>query len=374
MSPSTEVSSSTEACGSKPRSKTKKDRISQISCSNKNINKVEADLRIAKSSLNNTNRVSKTICNENVKHSVLNATSELVCATCHECMFDAIHDLYVSGYLNDVNARVKPKFRNDQIVKITGYGDYQLGNVTISRVYYVEDDDDLHSGSRDINLYTISLDDMLNSSPICFLSKAFKTKSWLWHRRMSHLNFGTLIQLAKQGLIRGLPKLKFKKNHLCSACSLGKIKKSSYKPKADDTNQEKLYLLHMDLCGPMPLESTNRKKYILAEAVNTSCYTQNRSIIRLRYNKTPYELMHDKKPDLSYLHVFGSLCYLTNDSEDLGILKAKDDTGIFVGYAPSKKAFRINNKRARLIMETVHVTFVELTTMASKQFSSGPAP
>ncbi|GJZ90204.1 hypothetical protein Tco_0662131 [Tanacetum coccineum] len=100
--------SSTEAYGSKPRSNTKKDKISQISCSNKNTNKVEADLRIAKSSLNNTNRVSKIVCNENVKHFVLNATSKLVCATCHECMFDAIHDLCVSGYLNDVNARVKP--------------------------------------------------------------------------------------------------------------------------------------------------------------------------------------------------------------------------------------------------------------------------
>ncbi|GJS68644.1 retrovirus-related pol polyprotein from transposon TNT 1-94 [Tanacetum coccineum] len=62
-----------------------------------------------------------------------------------------------------------------------------------------------------------------------------------------------------------------------------------------------------------------------AEAINTACYTQNRSLIRLRYNKTPYELMHDKKPDLSFLHVFGSLYYPTNDSEDLGKLNAKAD-------------------------------------------------
>ncbi|GKF65371.1 retrovirus-related pol polyprotein from transposon TNT 1-94 [Tanacetum coccineum] len=77
--------------------------------------------------------------------------------------------------------------------------------------------------------------------------------------------------------------------------------------------------------------------------------------------------MHDKKPDLSYLYVFGSLCYLTNDSENLGKLKAKADIGIFVGYAHAKKAFRIYNKRTRLIMETIHVTFDELTTMASEQ-------
>ncbi|GKD61952.1 hypothetical protein Tco_1299461 [Tanacetum coccineum] len=103
------VSSSTKACGSKPRSNTKKDRISQTSSSNNKKNKVEAQPRIAKSSLNNTNRVSKTVCNENVKHFALNANSKLICATCHECMFDAIHDLCVSDYLNDVNARYKSK-------------------------------------------------------------------------------------------------------------------------------------------------------------------------------------------------------------------------------------------------------------------------
>ncbi|GJS75014.1 retrovirus-related pol polyprotein from transposon TNT 1-94 [Tanacetum coccineum] len=191
---------------------------------------------------------------------------------------------FVSKFLGTV------RFGNDQIAKIIGYGDYQLGNVIISRVYYVEglghnlfsvgqfcDADlevafrkntcfirnlegvDLLSGSRDINLYTISLDDMLKSSPICLLSKASKTKSWLWHRRLSHLNFGTLNKLAKDGLARGIPRLKFQKDHLCSACALGKSKKTSHQPKAEDTNQEKLYLLHMDLCGPMRVASINGK-------------------------------------------------------------------------------------------------------------------
>ncbi|GKA98119.1 integrase, catalytic region, zinc finger, CCHC-type containing protein [Tanacetum coccineum] len=84
--------------------------------------------------------------------------------------------------------------------------------------------------------------------------------------------------------------------------------------------------------------------------------------------------MHDKKLYLSFLHVFGSLCYPTNDSEDLGKLNAKADIGIFVGYAPAKKAFRIYNRRTRKIMETIHVTFDDLTTVASEQFSSGLGP
>nr|GEV19406.1 retrovirus-related Pol polyprotein from transposon TNT 1-94 [Tanacetum cinerariifolium] len=182
------------------------------------------------------------------------------------------------------------KFGNDHVVKIMGYGDYQIGNVTISRVYYVEglghnlfsvgqfcDSDlevafcqhtcfirnleavDLLTGSRGNNLYTLSLQDMMTSSPICLLSKSSKTKFWLWHRRLSHLNFGAINHLARQGLIRGLPKLKFEKDHLCSACAMDKSTKKTHKPKFEDTNQQKLYLLHMDLYGPMRVESVNGK-------------------------------------------------------------------------------------------------------------------
>nr|GEY55578.1 hypothetical protein [Tanacetum cinerariifolium] len=106
-------------------------------------------------------------------------------------------------------------------------------------------------------------------------------------------------------------------------------------------------------------------------AVATACYTQNRSIIRLRHEKTPYELLHNKLPDLSFLHVFGALCYPTNDSENLGKLQPKADIRIFNGYAPIKKAFRIYNRRTRRIVETIHVDFDELTAMASEQSSSG---
>ncbi|GKB06685.1 retrotransposon protein, putative, unclassified [Tanacetum coccineum] len=114
--------------------------------------------------------------------------------------------------------------------------------------------------------------------------------------------------------------------------------------------------------------------FLWAEAVVTACYTQNRSLIRKHHNKTPYELLHNRKHGLSYLHVFGALCYPINESEDLGKLKPKADIGIFVGYARAKKAYRIYNKRTRLIIETIHVTFEELTAMASEQFSSRPRP
>nr|GEZ29747.1 retrovirus-related Pol polyprotein from transposon TNT 1-94 [Tanacetum cinerariifolium] len=132
---------------------------------------------------------------------------------------------------------------------------------------------DLLTGPRGNNLYTLSLQDMMASFSICLLSKASKTKSWLWHRRLSHLNFGAINHLARQGLVRGLPKLKFKKDHLCSACAMGKSTKKTHKPKSEDTNQEKLYLLHMDLCGPMRVESVNGKKYILVIVDDYSQFT-----------------------------------------------------------------------------------------------------
>nr|GEZ51770.1 retrovirus-related Pol polyprotein from transposon TNT 1-94 [Tanacetum cinerariifolium] len=361
------------------------------------------------------------------------------------------------------------KFGNDHVAKIMGYGDYQIGNVTISRVYYVEglghnlfsvgqfcDSDlevafcqhtcfihslegvDLLTGSQGNNLYTLSLQDMMASSPICLLSKASKTKSWLWHRRLSHLNFGAINHLARQGLVRGLPKLKFEKDHICAACAMGKSTKKTHKPKFKDTNQEKLYLLHMDLCGPMRVKSINGKKYILIIVDDYSRFTWVKflrskdetpmfiikflKMIQVRLNAPVRRIRTDngtefvnqtlrdyykevgishetsvarspqqdgvverrnrtlikaarmiKLPDLSFFHVIGALCYPKNNSENLGKLQLKADIGIFIGYAPTKKAFRIYNRRTRRIVETIHVDFDELTAMASEQSSSGPA-
>ncbi|GJY48921.1 retrovirus-related pol polyprotein from transposon TNT 1-94 [Tanacetum coccineum] len=275
---------------------------------------------------------------------------------------------------------------------------------------------DLIKGRRGTNLYTIFVEYMMRSSPICLLSKASKNKSWLWHCRLNHLNFGTINDLARKDLVRGLPRLKFEKDHLCSASQLGKSRKATHKPKAVNTIMEVLHTLHMDLCGPMRVQSINGKKYILViiddysrftmlngvvkrwnrtlveaartmliflkalmflwtEAVATACYTQNQSLIHTLHNKTPYDLVHNKKPDISFLRVFGALCYPTNNSEDLDKLKAKVDIGFFVGYAPNRKGYRIYNKRTRQIMETIHVTFDELTGQTAPVHSSPrPAP
>ncbi|GJW97328.1 retrovirus-related pol polyprotein from transposon TNT 1-94 [Tanacetum coccineum] len=288
----------TSASGSKPSGNTKNDRIPRTPSSNKK-NKVEVQSRKVKSSLNKRNSDSKNVCNEHVKHHVKGAKALCYVVQIVLWYLDSGCSKHMTGDRSQLTNFVHKflgtvKFGNDQVAKIMGYGDYQIGNVTISRVYYVEglghnlfsvgqfcDSDlevafrkhtcfvrnlegvDLLSGSRGTNLYSLSIGDMMASSPICLLSKATKTKSWLWHHRLSHLNFSVVNHLARHGLVRGLPRLKLEKDHLCSACVMGKSKKQSHKPKSEDTNQEKLYLLHMDLCGPMRVASVNGKKYIL---------------------------------------------------------------------------------------------------------------
>nr|GFA57405.1 retrovirus-related Pol polyprotein from transposon TNT 1-94 [Tanacetum cinerariifolium] len=106
-----------------------------------------------------------------------------------------------------------------------------------------------------------------------------------------------------------------------------------------------------------------------AEAITTACFTKNCSVIHKRFDKTPYELMNKRKPNIKFLRVFGCRCYLLNDYEDVGKLKTKGDIGVFVGYSEESDAFRIYNKRTCKIHESVNVNFDEILEMASKQFS-----
>nr|GEU31992.1 integrase, catalytic region, zinc finger, CCHC-type, peptidase aspartic, catalytic [Tanacetum cinerariifolium] len=368
------------ASGSKPQGNTKNDRIQQTPRKDKK-NKLEDHLRTVRPSLNKKSVVDTKVISS-VTNSKSNVNSDLKCATiattatvplrdpienntnkpvvtlvysrkskatkksvpvsnstinkslvvqivlwyldsgCSKHMTEDRSQLinFVQKFLGTV------KFLNDHVANIMGYGDYQIGNVTISRVYYVEglgqnlffvgqfcnsdlevafhqhtcfirnlDRVDLLTGSRGNNLYTLSLQDMMASSPICLLSKASKTKSWLWHRRLSHLNFGAINHLARQGLVRGLSKLKFEKDRLCSACAMGKSTKKTHKPKSEDTNQEKLNLNGVVERRNRTLIEAARTMliyaqallFLWAEAVATACFTQNRSIIRLRHGKTP---------------------------------------------------------------------------------------
>ncbi|GJR84478.1 retrovirus-related pol polyprotein from transposon TNT 1-94 [Tanacetum coccineum] len=319
------------------------------------------------------------------------------------------------------------KFRSDQIAPILGYGDLVQGNITIKRVYYVEGlnhylfsvgqfcDADLEVAFQKSTCYIRDLkgNDLLIA--------------WLWHHRLSHQNFDTINLLLKYDIVTGLPKLKFVKDHLCSSCELGKAKRKSFHTKTTPSSKIRLQLLHMDLCGLMRVESINGKIYVLvivddysrytwthffrskdetpevlidyltlvqrglhaqtnrtlveaartmlsaakvplyfwAEAIATAFFTQNHSLIIPRHEKTPYHIINGQKPSVKFFHICGYLCYIVRDGENLDKMKEKGDACIFVGYSTQSRAYRVFNKRTRVIVETIHVNFDELPQMAS---------
>nr|GFA34857.1 hypothetical protein [Tanacetum cinerariifolium] len=303
---------------------------------------------------------------------------------------------------------------------------------------------DLLTDDRSSNLYTIALDEVASNSSTCLLAKASSSQSLLWHQRLSHLNFATINNLVKNNLVQGLPKMKFKKDHLCSACEQGKIHRKHTSPKRFllQTSHYNLFTwicvdryeaseviisfikkTHVNLQfqvqrvrtdngtefknktlakffdevgitqqfsgARMPQQNgvvkrrnqtlveaartmltfANQPSFLWAEAIATACFTQNRSIIHKRFDKTPYELMNKRKRNIKFFRVFGCRCYIFNDYEDVGKLKVKGDIGVFVGYSKESAAFRIYNKRTRKIHESVNVNFDEILEMAPKQFS-----
>ncbi|GJT36168.1 retrovirus-related pol polyprotein from transposon TNT 1-94 [Tanacetum coccineum] len=299
------------------------------------------------------------------------------------------------------------RFRNDNFAAITGYGDYIHGNITICHVYYVE--------ALGHNLFSIG--QFYDGD----LEVAFRSKT-------CYLD-----------LVDGLPKFKYGKDHLCSACERVKSKKASHLPKLISSDYSKLELLHMDLCGPMRVASVNGKKYILVIVDDFSRFTwvyflrskyetpeiikkftaqaqlnykakvckiqtdngtefknatlkahykklgimqqfsiartpqqtgvverRNRTLAEAartmlifsrlpeflwakagawttthntQHNKTPYELLHGRKPHVEYFHVFGSLCYLTNDRDDLGKMKPKADIRVLLVIQKHQEVF-----------------------------------
>ncbi|KAJ9562289.1 hypothetical protein OSB04_007449 [Centaurea solstitialis] len=196
------------------------------------------------------------------------------------------------------------RFGNKLSAPIMGYGDILHHKITINKVAYVEglshnllsigkfcdkklevnfretrccvrtyDGQELIEGTRRSNLYTVNFRKQRPFTEVCLLSKATFNQNVLWHRRLSHLNYATINQLAKTGLVTGLPSLRFTKEQLCSACEMGKIKKSSHKLKVEHNTSKPLQLIHMDLCGPMRVQSINGRKYVLVIVDDFSRYT-----------------------------------------------------------------------------------------------------
>ena len=307
----------------------------------------------------------------------------------------------------------------------------------------------------------------------CFYTKADEDTNWLWHKRLSHLNFKNINKLSRKHLAIGIPPVSFSKEKPCPGCEMGKQKRASFKTKQNFSISEPLHMLHMDLFGPVNVQTRAGKRYTLvivdeytrycwvvflrnkseaaaeiislikqielkykrkvcqlrsdngtefqnatlesfcndtgisqnfssahtpeqngvverknrtlieaarsmlnesglptnfwAEAIATACHTQNRSVYVKRHKKTAYEVLRNRKPNVSYFHVFGCPVYILNDSSQLGKFDAKADEGFFLGYSSIRKAFRVFNKRLQKVVESIHVTFDESNSAINKK-------
>nr|GFA40260.1 integrase, catalytic region, zinc finger, CCHC-type, peptidase aspartic, catalytic [Tanacetum cinerariifolium] len=408
-----------------PRSNTKHDRVPSASKSSRSKNKeAEVEEHHMNLLLSKNNKHISLECN-NIQIDSQDEISKVVCAMCKKCLISVNHDKCLRNYMNGKNSRgkkqmAKVSFKENQIKyqpnvikpkKVeshkslstpkpkkyrlllrwlpTGRMFDQEGKIvdsseSVSQSDCVNGDNactsnslepkikrflnstslldmlfrfvyevafrrnacfvrnlegvDLLKRDRSTNLYTINLHEMASASPIWLMARASSTKSWLWHQRLSHLNFDTINDLARNNLVAGLPKFKYHKEHLCPSYDQGKSKRASHPPKPVPNSRQRLHLLHMDLCGPIRIASLNGKR----------------------------------KPDISFLHVFSALCYPKNDREDIGKLGAKSDIGFFIGYSADSCAYRVYNSRSKKIMETMNVSFDELSAMAFKQHSLKP--
>ncbi|GJT28929.1 retrovirus-related pol polyprotein from transposon TNT 1-94 [Tanacetum coccineum] len=339
-----------------------------------------------------TNQKPRSIIRKNMSRLLVEIILFIVDSGCSKHMTGNLKLLsnFVEKFLGTV------KFGNDQIAPILGYGDLVQENITIKRVYYVEglnhnlfsvgqfcDEDlevafwkstcyirdlkgnDLLTGSRDTDLYSITLQDITTPNLICLMAKASSSQAWLWHGRLSHLNFDTINLLSKYDIVTGLPKLKFFKDHLCSSCELGKAKCKSFKTKTTPSSKRRLQILHMDLCGPMRVESINGTKflnktlhaYFAQEGIEhqtSTARTPKRNGIVERRNRTLVEAARTMLSAAKVPLFFWAEAIATT------------------WYSTQSRAYRVYNKRTRVIVETIHVNFDELPLMASDHVSSDP--
>nr|GEV56448.1 hypothetical protein [Tanacetum cinerariifolium] len=309
------------------------------------------------------------------------------------------------------------------------HSDYPIHRVvTIKRVYYVEGlnynlfsvgqfcdanlevafrkstcyirdlkGNDILTGSRGIDLYSITLQDIISPNLICLMAKATSSQAWLWHRRLSHLNFDTINLLSNNDIVVGLPKLKFIKiifvllvneTHEVLIDFLRLVQRGLHAQvrivrtdKGTEFLNQTLHaysasegILHQTSVARTPeqngvvkrwnrtlveatrtmLSAAKVSLFFWAEVITTSCFTQNRSLIIPRHEKTPYHIINDRKSSVKFFHIFGSLCYIVRDGENLDKMKEKGDACIFVGYSTQSRAYKVVSKSSAVTTADAH--------------------
>nr|GEV44592.1 hypothetical protein [Tanacetum cinerariifolium] len=343
---------------------------------------------------------------ENVNPNLIEIVLFIIDSRCSKHMMGNLKLLinFVEKFLGTV------KFRNDQIAHIHGYGDLVQGAVTIKRVYYVEG---LNQNLFSVSQFCYADLEVAFQKSTCFIRdlkgndlltgkakrKSFHTKMTPSSKRRLQLLHMDLCGPMRVASING------KRYVLVIVDDYFRYTWTHFLRSKDET-PETLHayfaaegIHHQTSVARTPkqngvVERRNRTLveaartmlsavkvplFFWAEAISTACFTQNHSLVIPRHEKTPYHIINDQKPSVKFFHIFGSLCYIVRDGENLDKMKEKGDACIFVGYSTQARAYRarayrVFNMRTRVIMESIHVNFDELPHMASDHVSSDPAP
>ncbi|GJV06299.1 retrovirus-related pol polyprotein from transposon TNT 1-94, partial [Tanacetum coccineum] len=322
---------------------------------------------------------------------------------------------FVEKYLGTI------RFGNDQFALILGYGDLVQGNIMINRVYYVEGlnhnlfsvgqfcDADLelwHRRLSHLNFDYINL--LLKKDVVIGLPKLKYVKDQLCSScevsKAKRSSFKTKDVPSSKG------RLNLLHMDLCGPMRVASINGKIYilviindysiytwtlflrsKDETPEVLKDFLTMIQQNLQAPIIFVRTDRGTELLnktlnaffkeegiehhtstpqtleqngAEAIETACYTQNRSIIIPAHDKTAYHIINDRKPSIKHLHIFGCTCYLTRHGKNLDKMKEKGDMCIMVGYSTQSKGYRVYNKRTRLIVESIHLRFDKIKEMS----------
>nr|GEY46636.1 hypothetical protein [Tanacetum cinerariifolium] len=349
-----------------PRSNTKNDKVPSASKSSRSKNKgVEVEEHHRNLLLSKNTKHMSSACN-NIKLDSQNVISKVVCAMWQFCDSDL-----------EVAFR-----RNACFIR-------NLEEVNLLK------------GDRSTKLYTINLHEMASASPICLMARASSTKSWLWHQCLSHLNFDTINDLAKNDLVSGLPNFKYHKEHLCPSCEQGKSKRASHPPKPVPNSRQrskdeapeviKTFMKRITILLQSPViitridNGTEFKNQVLKEYFDSVGIFHQMSSVRTpqqngvveRRNRTLVVaartmLIFSRALLFLWVEAIATACFTQNQSiiHYIGKLGAKGDIGFFIGYSADSRAYRTFNRRTKKIIETMNVSFDELSAIAFEQRSS----
>ncbi|GJS65872.1 retrovirus-related pol polyprotein from transposon TNT 1-94 [Tanacetum coccineum] len=273
----------------------------------------------------------------------------------------------VKSYLHKYVEQPGPKvvFGDNSSCIIEGYGSINCGGIVFSKVAFV-------NGLRRNDVYVLDMSS-LTPNGACFFAKASKSVNWLWHKRISLLNFKNINKLVKQNKVLCLPSLVYLKDKPCSACEKGKHKRVSFKTKHNFSIRKCLHILHMELFKPVSPMSVNHEKYTLVIVDGYSRMVENQNDVKVKQIRTDNGIefknseLESERKNRTLIEAARTMLndsvlsknFWTKAVKIACKFDAKSNDGYFLGYSFNSKAFSVFNTRRQQIEETYHVTFNE---------------